>query len=842
MGIPHALPANHPSVDSNSRILQPLSDAAGNSQYSLASVSQYNDSKVLPIRTPRDMPGYTIPAGPQQHLHRQYHHVARSLELRRQNTRRARYAKYMRSSGRNPIFDSQQYMSYRNRQTKESSRSDEDSKWPDVLEDAFLDALCLLPIMGRRKFTIGGKPHGRNELIAEYLWIAYCSSLSPGVPADSTMRRTRKQVSSHLQVLKGFLKDHPQSGRLFPSRESKPKHGFENSIKGDACLLAIAEGRLPGKPYTNYDLTKVGRIAVRPVNFCLQVSDAMNDDGRVLHKYTQFIPMEVQAGSLESIHNWRHRFPQLARLYKLKDLNCEIIHVDATFDLMDRHPAGTYLKARTEISIPGNGLNGHVWKTTTTLDRPVELYRDPSTDPQVSTQENASQVISITEKETRVKLHFPPISWAHVFTRLAELEAQYQEQMLEECAYGDGNGVAITARDYLEQISMYQEAKSARDPDQPFTYRAIILWTFHQSVNGQRGETTWRYLSTNPPDLCIPGDMCMSPSPHSPNHYADDMNENLCSLLDNSPSLHQSSLIDQFVQGNFGPPAHGGLQLPSQSFDYGYNHGIQVDVGHGAQSMMNPQSALSGHNAETLGHLLAHGNGQLGDLNHDTSAWNMPTVESYEADASWPIYSMPPADHQEVDWIQQHPEQHWQKQDEPSQQQWKEEANMDVERDWDHLDESNEHTNWNSPHEGASHPVDHQYWNADTIVLSQQPDSGWDPAHDMSANQGWEMMSDAGHGSHDLSGTSSGSPRTLGQGQNEEQISDEKAAREEDLASKETWVDPEIHDEEVQVHGANDHDTLADTATIKIGHQHLGWVHGNENTDFDFEQVEQLKE
>jgi hypothetical protein len=63
--------------------------------------------------------------------------------------------------------------------------------------------------MGRRKFSYKGKPHGRNELIKEYLWIAYLQTLAPGQHPDLSMGRTRKQVSSHIQVLKGFLREHP---------------------------------------------------------------------------------------------------------------------------------------------------------------------------------------------------------------------------------------------------------------------------------------------------------------------------------------------------------------------------------------------------------------------------------------------------------------------------------------------------------------------------------------------------------------------------------------------------------------------------------------------------------
>jgi transcriptional enhancer factor len=72
-------------------------------------------------------------------------------------------------------------------------------------------ALILIPRMGRCKYSYGGKLHGRNEMITRYLWIAYLQSLAPGATPDPSMARTRKQVSSHIQVLKAFLKGHPAS-------------------------------------------------------------------------------------------------------------------------------------------------------------------------------------------------------------------------------------------------------------------------------------------------------------------------------------------------------------------------------------------------------------------------------------------------------------------------------------------------------------------------------------------------------------------------------------------------------------------------------------------------------
>ena len=45
-------------------------------------------------------------------------------------------------------------------------------------------------------------------LIMEYLEHYYRATLPPGVEPDDTIDRTRKQVSSHIQVLKGFFKSH----------------------------------------------------------------------------------------------------------------------------------------------------------------------------------------------------------------------------------------------------------------------------------------------------------------------------------------------------------------------------------------------------------------------------------------------------------------------------------------------------------------------------------------------------------------------------------------------------------------------------------------------------------
>ncbi|EMC98932.1 hypothetical protein BAUCODRAFT_41355, partial [Baudoinia panamericana UAMH 10762] len=84
------------------------------------------------------------------------------------------------------------YSKYRQRQHKDDKGSP-DQKWPDHLEEAFFRALVKYPPMGRRKQMHKEKQRGRNELIADHI---------QELTAES---RTRKQVSSHIQVLKPFV-------------------------------------------------------------------------------------------------------------------------------------------------------------------------------------------------------------------------------------------------------------------------------------------------------------------------------------------------------------------------------------------------------------------------------------------------------------------------------------------------------------------------------------------------------------------------------------------------------------------------------------------------------------
>ncbi|KAI5969560.1 hypothetical protein CANMA_001410 [Candida margitis] len=96
------------------------------------------------------------------------------------------------------------------------SRVEDTDIWSEDVEQAFEEVLTFIPKNGLNKIKIAGRSCGRNELISDYIF------------TKTGKFRTRKQVSSHIQVLKNLgqnkkLIDLINNGPVFENDEDQAK-------------------------------------------------------------------------------------------------------------------------------------------------------------------------------------------------------------------------------------------------------------------------------------------------------------------------------------------------------------------------------------------------------------------------------------------------------------------------------------------------------------------------------------------------------------------------------------------------------------------------------------------
>ncbi len=216
--------------------------------------------------------------------------------------------------------------------------------------------------------------------------------------------------------------------------------------------------------YDQYDnihnLIANSHAPMRPVQFWLLMSSILNfrdadmhNEAAVAHRFTN-LSAQKHRDSLESIVGWRQKFPHLHQLDTTGGLNCDIIHMDATLNLLATEPPpGSELVSQSILSIPGKQSDHCAWRMVTTLHKPPELYRDPIMDERLENEASPVDIISGSDVETRIKAAFPIFHWAHAFSCLVGIQAQYEEHQRNMQSYGTSSEpISRPARDYVEQV------------------------------------------------------------------------------------------------------------------------------------------------------------------------------------------------------------------------------------------------------------------------------------------------------------------------------------------------------------------------------------------------------
>ncbi|KIW18845.1 hypothetical protein PV08_03134 [Exophiala spinifera] len=438
------------------------------------------------------------------------------LLSRRHAPRPARSFKYTKNH---------KYQIYR-RRPRQDIGGDGKPVWPLFIEDAFQEALQCIQPMGRKKWARGGKLNGRNMLISEFIY------------HRTGQRRTRKQVSSHIQVLDKFLRNEPEWVRLTKVPD-EAKRGTQTQCKGtdfqrkpfddNANIQHRTLGGLE-QPYYHQTVFKdeepwddgddtlfdssmptffLASYIVQHMQFEVRVipppssSDPELDSTRVLHHYTQLSsrkgrPRDV---SLNSLSNWSNSFPRLHTILdELCTSNpCEVILLNSSFQLMDGFPPEhSKLGISLEVDFlcqdwPEMDHNSEAkrWSVATHIYQDGQLVAAP-------THEECRATI-----DGLVEPSFHSTWWASALTNLTAERLMAKDssesgalQAADEYSRGFFAGLTIMQEIFALRYTIGENLHTKRE--QP-RRAAILLWKFAQAESSSERTTTWQPLTLPEP-------------------------------------------------------------------------------------------------------------------------------------------------------------------------------------------------------------------------------------------------------------------------------------------------------------------------------------------------------
>jgi transcriptional enhancer factor len=372
-------------------------------------------------------------------------------------------------------------------------------------------------------------------------------------------------------------------------------------------------------------------------------------DGKLstkVHTYSDSIPRAVGYSLLEMFPDWRRRFPILALIHSRNDLNCDVIHVEASLELRyGSLPERSELWGRFELLMPGEHNRQSVWRCTQSLYKPADLYGAPTADRRF---ENVTSTPNADRYEpgvgTHIRISFPALSWAYALQRLSTLEAQFDLAVQT----GAPLPTPTTARQYIDQITMFQEIFCSAAVNQPFTRKAILLWTFKKCKAGEQGAATWRYLDPSPPRSS-----CFSPHPGPTHVVSAAMNENFDAWAhDSVPPLLQ--LPPSAAPNPFDPltpfdslptpslrniVANAEMQFPFPTYGYptvsAENLGFMPHGAHdGDSTLVDAQNGIGSGGVDMDPFLSAAS--VLASFDQGGNLWEAPTgMQSFESDPAF---------------------------------------------------------------------------------------------------------------------------------------------------------------------------------------------------------------
>ncbi|KAL8872586.1 MAG: hypothetical protein Q9174_001805 [Haloplaca sp. 1 TL-2023] len=398
---------------------------------------------------------------------------------------------------------SPKYIRYREKlREKTKHNNGQEVPWPDRLERAFQLALRAVPPVGRKKKYIDGRLRGRNEEISEVLkkWTGY--------------DRNRKQISSHIQVLKGFMSDNsewmqhvtPQVQALLAEDmdiarlDPEQARAYAETRYGTVAQRDWMDTRLipPPAEILGSNVPRHGP-GINRMEFEMSVLSPVRNER--IHTYSSD-QSEIGASSwpLEAVSNWRTLFPQLNDYYESGHLDSDIILVDCNINLLtDLPPKGSLLSIGFYVTVAGP-VHQSQWSTKAEYyqnnGEPVDMmaFYEKSRIPKKTPWDDLDEIgEDAGGSSVKLKIKMQSTWWVQLLTNMAhrKLEMKYDPSLMER--------EEDWSRRYLEEMSVMQELWVTPSTEGALSKRvAVFLWRFSQAPSGQTGTTTWRRLKAPP--------------------------------------------------------------------------------------------------------------------------------------------------------------------------------------------------------------------------------------------------------------------------------------------------------------------------------------------------------
>ncbi|KAI5358236.1 Putative TEA/ATTS domain-containing protein [Septoria linicola] len=534
------VPSNAPprSDDVSGRSSRVLQEHSGNRQqdYYGTSLEQKYPSSYL---SENSYPAYHVPRPAfisnqtlrqhnhlRQHPHSRLHHGHRDPQQLRKEARYL-FHRFRSSDG---------YMKYRNRQQKDDKNAEQ--KWPDRLEYTFFEALVNWPPMGRRKLPHKDKQRGRNELIADY------------IEEKTGESRTRKQVSSHIQVLKPFVESDPHimrylskddlSGPGHTQRYFTQGHGYyavggrrASQYPAHAPAYTTKEA-MPSDHETNlyHTVSSVKKhlsvFQLTSFEMFVQCRDLSSEENP-LHMYTRNIKNPLLSELRPTWDEFNADFPLLAAMHAARPIDCNVLFADVSIAFSDRS-----WKDKTGIEL---GISLTCSSKYLPQDAQVfccnRFYRNGElVKGHGGTDHVPLDVVSADRTSLDTQLKFGSTFWARTLAYLATKLKATEAQIAE------GHDPLADVNQYLSDTTACQEIV-IKMPDNTAERLLIIYWKFCRSTAepnkyGKReGVAYWR-----PIKLPSPAPVEASRSPYKANACAEPKSGRVDSVFDYNPQAY----------------------------------------------------------------------------------------------------------------------------------------------------------------------------------------------------------------------------------------------------------------------------------------------------------------